>query len=101
MSRTHDRLALHLLKHDRDNPSSGQSQGPLIQQHKEKLHVPSSVLYRRHRLTQGVVLGNEITHNLEGHQQVAGIFLPIHDLDETEGEVGTQTLQLCKEEECE
>lgn len=36
MSTTHDRLALHLLKHDRDNSSPGQTQGLPVQQLKEK-----------------------------------------------------------------
>lgn len=99
MPSTHNRLALQLLKHVRYNPSPGQSQGPSLQQLKEKQHVPQSALHSRHGLTQGVVLGNEITHNLEGHQQVAGILLPIHHLDEAKGEVGTQALQLCRKEE--
>lgn len=63
--------------------------------------MSQSALHGRFRLTQVIVLGNEITHNLEGHQQIAGILLPIHDLDEAEGEVGTQAFQLCRKKDSE
>lgn len=76
----------------------GQAQEPFLQQLKEKGYDSQSALHGRLRLTQGIVLGNEIMHNLEGHQQIAGILLPIHDLDEAEGEVGTQAFQLCRKE---
>lgn len=92
MFSTHDRPALQLLKCVRDQPRPGQTQEASLQQLKEKRHVSQSALHGRFRLTQSIVLGNEITHDLEGHQQIAGILLPIHDLDEAEGEVGTQAL---------
>lgn len=96
MFSTHNRVALQLLKHVRDHARPGQTLEPSLQRLKEKGHVSQSALHGMFRLTQGIVLGNEITHNLEGHQQIAGILLPIHDLDEAKGEVGTQAFQLCK-----
>lgn len=96
---THDRPVLQLLKHVRHHLRPGQTQEPSLQQLKEKGHVSQSALHGRFRLTQVIALGNEITHNLEGHQQIAGILLPIHDLDEAEGEVGTQAFQLCRKNE--
>lgn len=39
--------------------------------------------------TQGIVPGDEVMDDAEGHQKITGILFPIHHLDEAKGEVSS------------